>query len=102
MKRTVRLAPSNAPVIKYKQSLEDARVVVSDRVLGDETGSDLAEDHAGLGLVVGDIAGVFDELVHIDVREREASNLGDKLRVLEVSRGKTTLARGGWTLHASI
>lgn len=59
--------------------LEDARAVVSEVVLGEETRGKLTPDNAGLGLVVWDIAGVLDELRQVDVAKVKAANLGDKL-----------------------
>jgi hypothetical protein len=67
---------------------EDAGVVVSKVELLEEPGNKLAEDDASLGRVVRDVAGVLNKLGEVDLVEREASNLGDDLRALRVSRGK--------------
>jgi len=68
--------------------LEDARAVVSEVELSEEPDNSPAEEDASLGLVVRNIAGVLDELGEIDLCQREASNLGNKLRALGVSRSK--------------
>lgn len=68
--------------------LEDARAVVAEVELGEESSDDLAEDDASLRLVVWDVAGVLDELREVDLRESEAFDLGDKLRALKVNKGK--------------
>ena len=62
-------------------------MVVSKVELLEEPSNKLAEDDASLGRVVRDIAGVLDKLGKVDLVEREASNLGDDLRALRVSRG---------------
>lgn len=40
---------------------------------------ELAENDAGLGLVVGDVAGVLDELGKIEFAHVEVADLGDEL-----------------------
>jgi hypothetical protein len=59
--------------------LEDARAVVAEVKLREETGNHPAEKDARLRLVVGDVAGVLDELRKIDFAQREAANFWDKL-----------------------
>lgn len=66
--------------------LEDARAIVAEVELDVESGNNLAEDDASLGRVIRDISGVLDELGEVEIREREASNFGDKLRAVKVSR----------------
>jgi hypothetical protein len=66
--------------------LEDTGTVVAEIELDKESSNDLAEDDASLGCIVRDIAGVLDELGHVDLIESEASNLGDKLSA-HVSKG---------------
>lgn len=63
-------------------------MVVSKVELLEEPSNKLAEDDASLGRVVRDVAGVLNKLGEVDLVEREASNLGDDLRALRVSRGK--------------
>ncbi len=50
-----------------------------------EPSNELAEDDARLGLVVRDVAGVLDELGHVDLVEREARILGMNYRTPGVS-----------------
>src|SRR3569833_634216 len=59
--------------------LEDAGAVVAEIVLDEETRDDPAENDAGLGLIVRDISCVLDKLGHVDLVEREASDLGNEL-----------------------
>lgn len=54
--------------------------VVSEIELDEEPSNDLAEDDAGLGRAGRNVAGELDELGHVDIVEREASNFGDELR----------------------
>jgi hypothetical protein len=69
--------------------LEDARAVVAEIELNEKTGKNLAEDDAGLRLVVGNISGELYKLGEVEIREREASNFGDKLRrALRISRAR--------------
>lgn len=56
--------------------LEDPGLVVAQVVLAEETGTQLAEDDACLRLVVGDEAGVLDELGQVDGGEVEAADGG--------------------------
>ena len=58
---------------------EDSGAVVAEVELDEEATDELAEDDAGLALVVGDVAGVLDELRHVDVGDVEVSDLGDEL-----------------------
>jgi hypothetical protein len=69
--------------------LEDSGSVVPEIELNEEPSNDLAEDDTGLRLVVRDVAGVLDELGHVDLIEAETLDLGDKLRALGV-RGEET------------
>lgn len=59
--------------------LEYARAVVTEVELDEEAGDELAEDDAGLACVVGNVAGVLNQLGHVDLVEREALDLGDEL-----------------------
>lgn len=59
--------------------LEQARAVVPEVELDEEAGDELAEDDAGLAGVVGDVAGVLDQLGHVDLVEGEALDLGEEL-----------------------
>lgn len=43
-------------------------------------GEDPSEDDAGLGLVVGKVTGVLDELRHIDFRNVELADFGNELK----------------------
>jgi hypothetical protein len=66
-------------------------VIVAEVELDEEPGEKLAKNDAGLGLVIWDISGKLDELGKVEIVEREASNLGDKLiAVRRGRRGKKT------------
>jgi len=69
---------------KVREVLEDPRLVVAEVELDEEAGEDLREDDASLGLVVGDVAGVLDELRHVELIGGEAADLGDELRGVSV------------------
>lgn len=62
-------------------------MVVPQVELLEETADQLAEDDAGLGGVVGDVAGVLDELREVDLVEGEAVDLGLDLVGTRVSKG---------------
>ena len=66
---------------------KDAWAVVSEVELDVEASNNLAEDDARLGRVVRDIAGVLDQLGHVDLGQREAANLGDKLKSTRGQQG---------------
>ena len=57
--------------------------------MDEKFGNNLAEDDTCLRRVVGDVAGVLDKLGKVEIRERETSNFGDKLRASRVSTAKT-------------
>lgn len=59
--------------------LEDARAVVAQVELHEEAGDDLAQQDAGLGGVVRDVARVLNELWQVDVVKGEAADFGNKL-----------------------
>ncbi len=67
--------------------LENARPVVSEIELDEESSNDLAKDDASLGLVIWDVAGVLDELGHVDLVERKALDFRDKLDVVRIKFG---------------
>jgi hypothetical protein len=69
-------------------------VIVAEVELDKEPSEKLAKNDAGLGLVIWDISGELDELGEVEIVEREASNLGDKLiGVSRESRGKAPIQR---------
>lgn len=53
--------------------------VVSKVILHKESTEDPGEEDARLALVVGNVPGVLDELRHVDIRDVESSNFGNKL-----------------------
>jgi hypothetical protein len=59
--------------------LEDARAVVAQVKLREEADNDPTEEHARLRLIVGDVAGVLNELREVDLAEREVTDFGDPL-----------------------
>jgi hypothetical protein len=69
---------------KVRVILEDAGAVVPQVELDEEAGDDLAEDDAGLRLVVGDVAGVLDQLGEVDVRHVEALDFGHELESISI------------------
>ena len=59
---------------------KDAWSIVTEVKLCEETGNDLTENNAGLGCIVGDVAGILDKLREIDLGDWEVADLWDKLR----------------------
>ena len=70
---------------------ENARAVVSKVVLDEEAGSQLAQDHTRLTLVVRDVTSKLDELSEVDIGDVEILDLGKELEQPSTIRRFLTL-----------